>query len=585
MQKLLSQSPHEISHEVDKLGLSENQYVEKSIRFALQLIIEDLKQNAHKFTVSCQTLEALTCILQYEHEYYEESPVEVRMDKVLVFQRGKGFNHLAIYFNARSGESECIPDWNLIHRVVEAAHEGIVFLQHEQDKELMGRFRKDAMNMADGAMKLLSGMKIEDFVKVDLDWIRKIVSELKVLFENLAVTNPKSMPKYFSFCRDVIHKLLLVQSEEHNRFGREMLYTLIRTVHGLCPLTSAFVVKRAGVASCDGMYTLSSFDQDKDGFAIPGLTPRYERTTRSNQKLLLFLDTEQEFNHKWCLSEEHGDDAILSEYTDYYTNISDNASITPPLGGWIVVDKNNEPAPTLEPVEGTLPVRKEHTTLTRELAEWFLRENVVKLVLGVDVKCSTEPSSITKLVEAIGAFVDGDGKADKITNLFASILPSIALTSTNSSSDEQPVSQLELLVQTAKQNLLSAERWKETTSEMLHSAQNENDAALDMIEKAREYLATLEGMQNKNLSMHHLPEIENSSKLKSTTKGLQSTNGDGGHSSSRKLKSKKKKNKTRSNNSLADDGSVRSVASSISDISGIIHGLSSRKLFGRQHTR
>ena len=581
MQKLLSQSPHDIGHEVDKLGLSENQYVEKSIRFALQLIIEDLKLNAHKFTISCRTLEALVRILHFENRYYEASPIEVRMEKIFVFQRGKGFNQLAIYFNARSGVSEYIPNWNFIHRIVEAAHEGILFLHHTEDTEFMRMFRKDAMNMAGGAMKLLRGMKNGRFAKMDVDLIRKILSELKVLFEQLAVTNPKSMPRFFSFCQDIIYNLLVVDSEEHKRLGKEMLYTLIQTIHGVRPLTSAYVVKQAGVACCDGMYTISSADTDKDGFLIPGLVPRYERTTRTNQKLLLFLDTEQKSGCRWCLSEEHRNEAIFSEYTDYYANNSDSY-IVPPLDGWIAIEESEEPAPALEPAQGTLPIRKEHTTLMYDFARWFLQKHVAKLVLGLDIKCSTEPSSITKLVEAISAYVDGNDKTDQTTNMIATILPSISINSTNYSSDDKSISQLELLVQTAKQNLTSAESWKETTSEMLRSAQNENAAALAMIEKAREYLASLEEMQGMNIqSLREHSKIDKSRSLKPSISELHTINRR--HSSSTKLKGKKK-DRRMSMNSLADDGSVRSAASSISDISGLIQGLSSRKLFGRQHT-
>lgn len=50
----------------DDLGLSEADYVQKAIRFALQLINADVKKNAHKFTIHCETLDVLALILSYQ---------------------------------------------------------------------------------------------------------------------------------------------------------------------------------------------------------------------------------------------------------------------------------------------------------------------------------------------------------------------------------------------------------------------------------------------------------------------------------------------------------------------------------------
>ena len=489
---LLSQSRKDLSRQPDKFGLSEDDYAEKSIRFALQLINLDLNRNAHKFTLRCNTLKALAIILSYDNKLYEESPVDFRMEKIMVFQRSKGFKHLSIYYNARSG-IKFDPNWTMVRAGIEAAHEGLVFLQHEQEVEFMGRFRKDAMNMACGIMKLLSRFDDDALANIDVDRISKIISELGVLFENLALVDKKAMSRYFSFCQDMSLKILSIESNAYKEYGQSFLYDLIKVIYSIRPLTGGYVVKRAGVSACDGMYAISSFDRDKDGYVVPGLTPRYERTVKpTNQKLMLFLDTEQHPN-LWCLSEEHGDDAIVSEYTDYYTNTS--SSRTPPLSGWISGESNGQP-PSLEPLATTIPVRKEHKNLKSNLAKWFLEKNIIKLVLGADIDSSSDEESVAKLVEAIDAFVDMDVDSDKMTNIYLSILPSISSsTPCLPQSTSKAFSNDILAIEAAKERVASAERWKDTTSKMLLSAKKEDDAALKILHEARQHLAGLEGTE------------------------------------------------------------------------------------------
>jgi hypothetical protein len=78
--------------------------------------------------------------------------------------------------------------------------------------------------------------------------------------------------------------------------------------------------------------------------------------------------------------------------------------------------------------------------------------------------------------------------------LFLSILPSI---SSQSSSDAPPQSIAPSndgtsAIEAARLSLASAERWQESTTHMLLAAQKENDAATEMVEKARQYLKSLE---------------------------------------------------------------------------------------------
>jgi hypothetical protein len=239
---------------------------------------------------------------------------------------------------------------------------------------------------------------------------------------------------------------------------------------------------------------------------IPGLNPRYERVVKgTNQKLMLFLDTDEESKQQqWCISEEHGDEAIVSDFTDYYTNKTRVSTLTPPVSGWISTEEANEPAPSLEPVHIEIPVRKEHNALKMELARWFLEKNLLKLALGINVNTSADSSSIIRLSEAIDSFIDGGMVSDQMSNLYAHILPSISMApsaaSTRAQSDETYTKAAALAIETARQNVAAAERWKETTSSMLRSAQKEDESAAGMVKRARQYLEKLEGQQNNGKS-------------------------------------------------------------------------------------
>lgn len=139
---LLSQRPSNLSIERDRLGNSEYAMVEKSIRFALQLINDDLRANAHKFTAKCKTLTALEKVLDYKNAYFHDSPPSVRMDKILVFQRIKGFYHLAIYLNARANTS-WFPEWEFVHRCLVSIHEGLQSPQVTSNSlEFQNKFRE-----------------------------------------------------------------------------------------------------------------------------------------------------------------------------------------------------------------------------------------------------------------------------------------------------------------------------------------------------------------------------------------------------------------------------------------------------------
>ena len=574
----------------DKFGLSEMDYVEKCLRFALQLIDEDLKLNCAKFGLECTTLETLGLILRF-HDTMDEKDNEAqfshdsssRMDKILAFQRIKGFYHIAIYFNARCGTAS-FPDWILVHHVLKAALDGIVSLEYGRDGSFLDNFCTVATNMVGGVTKHLNSLTVDALVEVKVNHLWSVMLDLTNLSEVLGVGSFKTMPKYADFCQGIVHKLLSSKSEEHKEVGSTLLQRLILTIYDVRPLISAFVVKRAGLAACNGMYIIASSSRDRDGYMVPGLTPQYERYVKgTNLKFVLHVEKGTSSQRRWYLSEEHSDESSI-EYEDYYTNDTGNIGRTPPTSGWVSVDEVNDPSPTLEPLQNDMiPVRKEHIALKQGLAKWFLKENIAKLVLGADgdINLSSDKSSIAQLADGIDA-LDGEITPEKVANLAVTTIAKsdgyANHDTTNGQSTpvfEKHPSTIQILpkdissaIEAAKQSLASAERWQVMTSKMLESAQREDDSAAEMVDKARRYLTSLQG--------------ENGEKKRSDKKNTSQKKSkySGDKDKIRKHKKFERKNSIDSNGS----SSVRGLTKEVGESMRIMNDFSSRML-RRQHTR
>jgi hypothetical protein len=499
----------------DDLGLSESDYAQKAIRFALQLINADVKKNAHKFTIHCETLDVLALILSCRDS---EASMEMRMDKILAFQRNKGFYHLAVYINARCG-TKAFPYWELVHHVLDAILDGILHLQNLEDEvELLAELRKAAMNTIVGVMKHMNSLDAKALGEIDASMIANIISSLSALSEDLASFNCKALSNYSTFCQDGIVKLQSSSFGNHKLLGTELLQNLIQTILGTRPLAKSLLVKGAGLGlgACNGIYTISPTCLDRDGFVIPGLYPRYERhVPESNEKFILFMRMDPTSKDYWVLSEAQEEDRLI----DVYANVPECICYIPPSLGWVCLDKYNNPAPTLKPLDEMVPIRDEHLALKYDLAKWFV-ENIV-----VQINGSSSPSdsvSINKLVEAIDSSQE-DITPDKIAALVLTIKPEFSTPPppptrqmSLGSKDETPVvsravsserlvsrvmssesitSALETspsAIEAAKLSVASSERWLEATQKMLATAQQEHDAAYEMVARAREYLAALE---------------------------------------------------------------------------------------------
>jgi hypothetical protein len=452
--------------------------VERIIRFALQLINQDLRTNAHKFTVTSNTVDALVPIFDYKGAYYKVNPSS-RMDKILSFQRIKGFYQLSIYFNARCGTS-LFPEWHLVHRVLVASHECMTSLrENDERRDYLYKFRNESTHIVRGVMKHMNTIKLETLASVDVRKLSTIALDLLTLSQEHGYADPNSMVEYIAFCKDFILKLLEVKSPEHNEYGLELLHTLFGLVHTTRPINCAYNVHGAGLITCDGLYTLSSPSKDQDGYVIPSHNVRYVRKVKAtNQQFVLFLDSTMDVRRTWSLSEEYYHEFGGPEYTDFYTSVPGRIQYSPPSSGWRVASQDGiAPSPVIEPLEATVPIRDEHATLMHDVVQWFIEKNVLQLVLGMDVNLF--PYSFFMLT--VDALMNGkDFASDEMVLKLRSILPK-----NSPSLTEVDISSIKLMgIEAAKRGVASARR---CTDDVV-----KQQAMLDSVNHALDFLASLE---------------------------------------------------------------------------------------------
>ena len=517
--------------------MTETDYVDKSIRLALLIINQDLKMNGHKFNnvQCCQSIQSLPSILDYKHTFYQESEEsqDVRFDKLLVFQRIGGFYHLAIYLEVRVNNTLLFPDWGLIHRALGASYEGIVYLRlYKNDANIdsstaatrttidelsIVKHRKESKALTMAVMKHLRGMTSDNLSKVQVKKISTILTDLKDLYLEYALADDQAMVEYFAFVKEMVLKLLSIRSFTHKQFGQDLLYFLIYAIYGMRDIPCVYNVVDAGLGFINGMYELCPSRQDGDGFVIPGASPMYERIDEdTGKKIVLMLSNIDNDEKMWSLSEEHDDDPIPTEYTDYYTNLADGAHRGPPLAGWEAIEEFDDPPPTVEALsDDVVRVRDEHKSLKDELATWFLENNVANLVLGTEGRsATTDPSSVSRLVESLDAYMEESNTctSNAMSNLLVTILPHLCRSSTKASLTK-PCSKATL--ETAKLRLASAERWHKNTSRMLMNAQTEHNSSTKEVKEARDVVKELEWLAR--LENESLAETESESMTSSIT--------------------------------------------------------------------
>jgi hypothetical protein len=330
-------------------------------------------------------------------------------------------------------------------------------------------------------MQHLKTTKLEALVDIGVKKLSTIALDLMRLSHHYAYNNPKSMPEYITFCQEFIIKLISVQSEEHKELGLEMLNTVFSLVHATCPVKSAYYVKEAGLIECDGLYSISASNQDQYGFLIPSVCVRYVKKVKATrQTFVLFLDanTTLDLKRTWCLSEEFSDEYGGPEYMDFYTNVPERIQHSPPLSGWSVAgEPARAPGPTLEPVESTIPIREEHTTLMKNVANWFIESNLLQLVLGMNAKFLSH-SFFTKTIDSL---MNGkDFMSGEVVNRFGDFISS---SRTKLSEDDCSTIKLAAIA-AAKQGVARAKLWRDDMQK--------HQTALDSVNEALDFLASLE---------------------------------------------------------------------------------------------
>ena len=450
--------------------------VERSIRLALLLVNQDLQKNAHQFAVECKTLEALIPIFDRNEAYYEVNTTS-RMDKVLSFQRMRGFYQLSIYINARLHTS-LFPGWKLIHRIFVASCQCIAALRNNEDKShYLFKSRNESKQMMHGVMNHLKKMNKSTIATTEVKYLSAVALDLVDLSQEHAFTDSNAMPTYIAFCKDFIVKLLTAQSSAHKKLGLEMLCDLFCIVNGTRDLSIAYNIKGAGIMSCDGLYTISTSSKDQDGYLIPSSTIRYVRRAKpTKQTFVLIFDQSQEIKRTWTLSEEFSVEPGVREYLDFYVNVPDRMQHDPPSSGWTVTVDGKAPCPMIVPDENYVQVREEHKNLMDDLVHWLVTKNIPQLVLDIDPLLSGP-----LLVKTIDVFMNGrDFISDHVVNRLSKILPT-----GHSGLTEEAATAMKLnTIKAAKKGVAKAQNSKST--------EPTRQAALKSVDEALDLLATIE---------------------------------------------------------------------------------------------
>lgn len=511
--------------------MTEEEYVDKSVRMALRVVNHDLKTNGCIPGAECETIEALRDVLDRNNVYYQEAdePEDVWFDKLLAFQRINGFQNLGVYFRVRCGSSSdndddtaaTFPDWNFVALTLRSSYEGIIFLRlHLNDEvingsgDLLRKRREESVTLAKAVITHLTRLQQDILAYTSVKKLTKVLAAIKDVYLEYAMSNDDAMAEYFVFLREMIIKLFSAASISHNQFGLDTLHSLIQSIYGTKPIPKAYTVRGAGFEMINGTYSLSPTITNNGGFVIPGANPRYETVHDvTGKKFVLMVSSVAEgrteslaeddredntippcdYTDYWSLSEEHEENTIPYVYTDYYVAVADDGKNpkTPCLSGWTFVDEVDDPPPKLEALSDTVQVSEKLQNLKEDLALWFLQNNVINYVLDMEGSAATDATSVSMLVEAFDAYFEDSRVCltSDMSNLMATVLPQLrnsAVKSTQSSTINDAG------IEAAKQRLASAKRWQQNAGKMLVDAQTEHNSSTAELEAARAAVRELE---------------------------------------------------------------------------------------------
>ena len=501
--------------------MTEEEYVDKSIRMALRIINQDLRINGSQPNMRCKTIGVLQNILDRSNAYYAEAdePEDVRFDKLLAFQRINGFRNLGVYFAARCNNDTIFPDdWNFVSLMLRSCYEGIVFLRlHLNDevingsRELLRKHQEDSKTLVKTVMMHLTQLNPDNLANVSLKKLTKVLAAIKDLYLEYAMSDDDAMAEYFAFLQEMIIKLFSTTSIPHKQFGVDLLHTLIQSIYGTMSIPKAYTVSGAGFEMVNGTYCLSPTITSDKGVVISGANLQYETINDvTGKKFVLIVSSvaqdkagslpeeeenaiPHEYTDYWSLSEEHEENTIPYVYTDYYVAVAEDSrhSKTPCLSGWTFVDECDDPPPRLEASSDMVQFHENHCNLKKNFALWFLQNNVINYVLDTEGSASTDASSVSMLVEALDTyFEDSSGCLSfNMSNLMVTILPhlrnsEVKCTQLSTSNDAT--------IKAAKQRLASAKRWQQNASRMLLDAQTEHSSSTAELKEARAAVKELE---------------------------------------------------------------------------------------------
>ena len=462
-----------------------NEIFHDILHTAIYIVGKDLRFYCDE--ANCTSLDALASLFDKNKKYYDElderGKPEVRVELMTRFgTKRKGFDHLATALSELTSDN--FPNIETVHLLLAAGTDATFIMRVDKS---MHSIAKATMN------HLLRRANLEKFPARYLQLVRY---DLQRLCKKLALSIPQLISEFNQFWRSFTLKLIKSESQEHKQLGLKEIDYLLDS----CRVPDAYIVKGAGKEFVNGRYEITSSLVTNGCISSQNIT--YETISDRGKKLIIqpCIMTEPGKSHCdvwYFLSDENGVDY-------YFHETHPNKQDKPPLDGWKSCPQIRQPPPVLEPSSNSIPLKDEKGNLEKQLKRWLSDNNVYGIILGgcIDedhIKATTVLKNFLSKMNTPSltcAQLELSSSIDRGANVLESILPLLASTGPRITSHAQTTESLPsssttsyfTAIDTAKQRLLAAQRWKESMESAL---QGYLDASRE-VEAARSSLLDLE---------------------------------------------------------------------------------------------
>ena len=403
-----------------KTGMVERDCVETSLKYALQIIEDDIKSktlnNDNEQSISSdeiaeesKVLDVLALLFNKKKLYYKGSKMsgwnnnmnglpDVRNGLVLKFRSQGMFGTLASYLNTRAGKA-AFPDLETVREILIATCDALPKQRSKEFSEnpsLRIALENELIAVSKAVMKHLDSASEEYLKKQSNMHINSVRFSLQNIFYSLFETRSKETFAFYAFCRGFAYKLISSQSLPLKLFGWEMITDLIEAAQAeFSPPPKCFVISQAGTPFVNGVYKFAA-NLTSDGYVAPRADIRYENdfkldrrdgNGRQKRKIItLFRCTMRSQQKWWFLSEADENQPGTDKDIDYYQHKSKkDEEDKPPSTGWTTCREGADPPPFLEARGIMVPDGEEFNTMEHQLAKWAISNKIVEIVLGSSI--------------------------------------------------------------------------------------------------------------------------------------------------------------------------------------------------------